>query len=59
MLIFQGVLERNVAFAFSLILEDFDLVIAADGIGSLARGVVLQEDEEPRYTGIVPPADSP
>ncbi|CAK9000737.1 unnamed protein product [Durusdinium trenchii] len=48
----QGVLERNVAFAFSLILEDFDLVIAADGIGSLARGVVLQEDEEPRYTGL-------
>ncbi|CAK9062056.1 unnamed protein product [Durusdinium trenchii] len=32
--------------------QDFDLVIAADGIGSLARGVVLQEDEEPRYTGL-------
>jgi len=33
--------------------EDFDLVIAADGIGSLARGLVLEEvDKKPRYTGL-------
>eukprot|EP00434_Breviolum_minutum_P009218 symbB.v1.2.008123.t1/scaffold500.1/size195150/13 len=33
--------------------EDFDLVIAADGIGSLARGLVLEEvDKKPQYTGL-------
>lgn len=33
--------------------EDFDLVIGADGIGSLVRGMVLQEvDKKPRYTGL-------
>ncbi|CAE7930696.1 andE, partial [Symbiodinium sp. KB8] len=34
--------------------EEFDLVVAADGIGSRARGCVLQEEgeEAPRYTGL-------
>ncbi|CAJ1372251.1 unnamed protein product [Effrenium voratum] len=32
--------------------EDFDLVIAADGIGSLARSVVTETVEKPRYTGL-------